>query len=439
MLAYHFWKGEDWPRAYKYNREAGLKAQSFSAYKEAFNFIKAALDALKKLPRTRKHLEQDIDLRFNMRSALFPLGRHDDWAEHVREAELLAREISDNARLAACYNYLTAYHFIQGRHKEAIRVGEEGLRLAESAGDFSITVTTKFHLAIPLFNTGRIERSVKLNREVVEQLSGPAALERHGLSSVPAVVTRGFLAWGLSELGEFEEAETWSRQGIELTKQVKNVFSTALVYASSGFAFLRHGKLDTALKLLQKADRLGREADMQSISSYIAGSLGDVYLLLDRPDDAIPILEKAVEPQSLDSSVISTIHPISVLAEAYRLTGQIKKAVKTAEEALRVFRQTEEICFGAWAIYVMAKIQSETGSEQIGQATHTYRRAISLAEELKMRPLLAHCHLDLGKFYNGRGEIKKARSELMKAIDLYRSLDMRFWLPKTEALLSEVS
>ena len=45
------------------------------------------------------------------------------------------------------------------------------------------------------------------DREVAQQLSGPEALERHGFSSVPAITVRGFLAWGLSEVGEFEEAE----------------------------------------------------------------------------------------------------------------------------------------------------------------------------------------------------------------------------------------
>ena len=178
---------------------------------------------------------------------------------------------------------------------------------------------------------------------------------------------------------------------------------------------------------------------MQSILSFIAGSLGDVYLLLGRPDDAIPILEAAVEPQNLDSSIISTIHPISALAEAYRLSGQIAKAIRTAEEALRVSRQTEEICFGAWALYVMAKIQSESGSEQVEQATLIYRGAIDLAEKLKMSPLLAHCHLDLGKFYIKSRRIKEARTELMNAIDLYRSLDMRFWLPEAEARLCEIA
>ena len=439
MLAFHYRRAEDWSRAYKYNRDAGLKAQSFSAYIEALNYLKAALDALKKLPRTRAHLEQGIDLRFNMRSALFPLGKHDDWADHIRKAELRAREISDNTRLANCHNYLLSYYFIRGRHKEAIRIGEEGLRLAESAGDFSVEVTTKYHLGFPLFYTGQIERAVALHREAAKQLSGPAALERHGLSGVPSVLTRGFLAWMLSELGEFEEAEMYARQGIELADHVKNVFSTALVYVHSGFAYMRHGNLETAKKLLQKANTLGREAELHSILSYVAGGLGDVYLLLGRPDDALPILEEGVAPQNLDSSISSSIHPITALSEAYRLNGQIAKAILTAEEAMQIYRQTEEHCFGAWALYGMAKIQSEIGSGQTEQATHTFRQAIDLAEELKMRPLLAHCSLELGQFYIRSGKYEKARSELMKATDLYRSLGMRFWLPKAEAILGELS
>ena len=90
MLAYHYWRGKDWSRAYRYNREAGLKAQSFSAYIEALNFLEAALAALKKLPRSRSHLEKEIDLRHNMRSALFPLGRHEDWANHVQKVSYQA-------------------------------------------------------------------------------------------------------------------------------------------------------------------------------------------------------------------------------------------------------------------------------------------------------------------------------------------------------------
>jgi class 3 adenylate cyclase/tetratricopeptide (TPR) repeat protein len=438
MLAFHYWRAEVWSCAYRYNREAGLKAQSLSAYIETLSYLEAALEALKNLPRTRNHFEQEIDLRFNIRSALFPLGKHEDWADHIRKAELRAREISDNARLANCHNYLSAYYFICGRHKEAIRVGEAGLRLAESAGDFSVKVTTKYHLGLPLFYSGQIERAVELHREVAKQLSGPAALERHGLSGVPSVLSRGFLAWWLSELGEFEEAEMYSQQGIELAGKVRNHYNTAFMQAISGLNYLRRGELNTALEFLQKANSLVRVADIRSIFSFVTSSLGYTYLLTGRPDDALPILEEAVKPQNLDSSILSSVYPMTALSEAFRLKGQLAKAFETAEEALRIFRKTEERCFGAWTLLVMAKIQSEYGSDQIEQAKQTYCQAIELAENLKMRPLLAHCSLEFGQFYTRNGENEKARSELMKASDLFRSLGMRFWQPKVDAMLNDV-
>jgi hypothetical protein len=52
-----------------------------------------------------------------------------------------------------------------------------------------------------------------------------------------------------------------------------------------------------------------------------------------------------------------------------------------------------------------------------------------------MRPLQAHCHLGLGTLYATTGEREQARTELAAAIDLYRAMDMTFWLPQTEAAL----
>jgi tetratricopeptide (TPR) repeat protein len=397
------------------------------------------LIGLKKLPHSKAHLEQEIDLRFSMRSALFPLGRHDDLADHVRKAELLAKEINDNARLASCYNYLASHHWIRGRHKESIRLGEEGLHLAGSAGNFSVEITTKFHLGIPLLYTGEIERQVALHREVAQRLSGPSALERHGLSSVPSVTARGFMTWGLSELGEFEEAEMWALQAEALADQVINAFSTAFIQACSGLNYLRKGEFDTALIFLEKANNLVRKADIQSIFSFVAGSLGYTYLLLERREEALPNLEEAVKPQNLDFSLVSAIYPLTTLSEAYRLNGQIAKAFESAEKALHIYRQTEEHYFSAWALFVMSKIQSDNNSEQPDQAKQRYIQAIDLADKLKMRPLLAHCHLEFGQYCTRTGENEKARFELLKAIELYRFLGMKFWQPKAEAILSEVS
>jgi hypothetical protein len=73
-----------------------------------------------------------------------------------------------------------------------------------------------------------------------------------------------------------------------------------------------------------------------------------------------------------------------------------------------------------------------------GRADRPDREALALAEVLGMRPLQAHCHLGLGTLFATTGQREQARAELSTAIDLYRAMDMPFWLPQAEAALAQV-
>jgi hypothetical protein len=53
---------------------------------------------------------------------------------------------------------------------------------------------------------------------------------------------------------------------------------------------------------------------------------------------------------------------------------------------------------------------------------------LALATEVGMRPLVAHCHLDLGRLYRHTGGQARAREHLATAATLYREMDMSFWL-----------
>jgi hypothetical protein len=73
---------------------------------------------------------------------------------------------------------------------------------------------------------------------------------------------------------------------------------------------------------------------------------------------------------------------------------------------------------------------------EIEQAETHYHQALTLANELGMRPLQAHCHRGLGTLYCQTGQSEKARAELSMAIEMYRDMKMTFWLPETEAALA---
>ena len=68
-----------------------------------------------------------------------------------------------------------------------------------------------------------------------------------------------------------------------------------------------------------------------------------------------------------------------------------------------------------------------------------YRQALTLATELEMRPLVAHCHLGLGRLYRCTEDGAKATEHLGAAATMYREMGMRFWLEKAEAELKELA
>ena len=89
-------------------------------------------------------------------------------------------------------------------------------------------------------------------------------------------------------------------------------------------------------------------------------------------------------------------------------------------------------------MYLLGEIAvRRTPPEHTLAAAH-YQQALSLAEELSMRPLQAHCHLGLGTLYLKTDRPKPARAELTTAMALYRVMDMTLWLPQAEAALAQV-
>ena len=55
-----------------------------------------------------------------------------------------------------------------------------------------------------------------------------------------------------------------------------------------------------------------------------------------------------------------------------------------------------------------------------------------------MRPLQAHCHKGLGSLYQKTGREEEARAALTKAVEMYREVEMTYWLEKAEEALAGV-
>ena len=92
----------------------------------------------------------------------------------------------------------------------------------------------------------------------------------------------------------------------------------------------------------------------------------------------------------------------------------------------------------ARALYVLGEIASYDDSLDVDRAVAHYQQAMALAEELRMRPLLAHCHAGLGKLYGENGNLQQAKEHLNTGVAMMREMEMGLWLEKAEAELKEL-
>ena len=93
----------------------------------------------------------------------------------------------------------------------------------------------------------------------------------------------------------------------------------------------------------------------------------------------------------------------------------------------------------ARVLRLLGEIHTHQHPPAVEPAEAHYRQAMAIANELGMRPLLAHCHLGLGTLYARHGRREEACVELSDAIELYRAMEMTFWLPPAEAALVQVA
>jgi tetratricopeptide (TPR) repeat protein len=167
-----------------------------------------------------------------------------------------------------------------------------------------------------------------------------------------------------------------------------------------------------------------------------AARLGAAYTLAGRLDDALPILERAIELIEAGQGGAETVCALTAIAEVYLRNGHITAASELASRARTQAMERLERGNEAWAAWLLGEIAARRSPSDCREAETCYRGALALAEELEMRPLQAHCHLGLGKLYRRTCRMDEARAELSVAVTMLREMGMTFWLPEAEQALA---
>ncbi len=436
-LAHHAFQGEMWDKAVAYLRQAGSKARARSAHQEASMYSVLALLALQHLPERRDTYERAIDLRFDLRTSLFHLGEFEQIFEHLQEAETLAEGLGDQGRLARVYDFMAANFNMLGDHDRAVESSRRAHDAAAALGMLRLQVATNFHLGAAYYSLGAYRQTIDALRPNVESLETELLRGRSDAPSLRSVVSRTWLVWSLAELGAFPEGIAYAEEGMRIAEQIDRPDSLINAYSGAGFLYLRQGALPRAIPLLERGFGLYQDWEIPLLFPLVASALGAAYALSGRVAEALPLLEQAVAHAASMKVMDFQSYRLACLGEAYLLSGRTDDAMARAVYALELSRAHKERGWEAYAFRLLGDIAVQRDSPEVEHAEEHYRRALVLAEELGMRPLVAHCSLGLGALYAKIGQREQASAELCTASGLFRIMEMTFWLTRVENILTQ--
>ena len=259
-------------------------------------------------------------------------------------------------------------------------------------------MTANLRLGQGYHGWGRYEEAVACLRSNVAVLEGDLKRALFGLAGLPSVFSRCFLVWSLAEVGGFAEGITRGEEAVQIAEEADHPYSLAMARFTAGYLHLRKGDLDRAVGLLERGLALCRKVEMPALLTQVLASLGYARTLEGRLAEGLSLLQESVEPSTFSRSTPFSF-PLLFLGEAGLLAQQSSEAAQTARRALEQARRRSERGWEAWALRLLGDIATHSEPPDIKEAGRLYQESLALAGDLGMRPLVAHCHLGLGKLY----------------------------------------
>src|SRR5262245_3787467 len=353
--------------------------------------------------------------------------------ECLREAEALAERLNDDRRRCRVHAFMTVTHSLLGELDAALVSGARALEIAGRLGDLSLRILATSYLVQANYLRGEYERVIELATGNLAALPADRVYENFGLVVPPSVWDRAWLVMSLTELGRFDEATKYEAEATSLAEPTQHPFTTAIVHFAAGMLQLLKGDWPQARSRIESLVAVARTGNLilhlpraVASSAWALAQLGEASEALNRLREGEQLLERQAEKGI-------AFHR----AWGYHTLGRAGLALQGLDEALRLGCRAVEISqgypgFTAHVLHLLGDIATQPDRFDAESGEAHYRQALALAEPRGMRPLVARCHLSLGKLSRHTGKPQAAQEHLTIATTMCREMGMGFWLEQAE-------
>jgi len=244
----------------------------------------------------------------------------------------------------------------------------------------------------------------------------------------------------LAHLGRFAEMAKGEVEAIRLAESTEHAYTIGETYQAAGVVRLIRGDWAGACSLLEHSIAVLRAGNvLLSLPPSLAGAAWALAQLgeEDRALERVRETELLLEHHAARGLLVMRRWPSRWLARAYLRLGRFDDAQRLSNCAVECL--PPQTGLAAQTFHLLGDIASHpNGFDAEGAQAH-YARALALADPRGMRPLVARCHLGRGTLYRKVGRREEARAALSRSVELFRDMDMTFWLSQAEAELAKTA
>lgn len=237
----------------------------------------------------------------------------------------------------------------------------------------------------------------------------------------------------LGPAGAIRGRHRHAEEAIRIAEGANHPYSLAFAIQGLGSVHLQRGDLPRALPLLERSLALCRGGHYTFILPGAAAGLGYAQVLAGRFSDGLPLLQDAVAQSASIRFMPVHTSQVVMLSAAYGLAGRLEDARQAAERGLSLARTQGQRGVEAQARLALGELEALGAPRTAEHAEEHFRKAMALAAELGMRPLVSRCHLGVARLYRRTGKPLQAQEHLTTAMTMLRDMGMRVWLDQAEA------
>ncbi|MEX3009609.1 adenylate/guanylate cyclase domain-containing protein [Hoeflea sp. TYP-13] len=360
-LAFHAEAAGDDLTALEFFWLAGNRANRSAAGKSLQLIFDRALECIERVGEPAEKMFVNFTLM--VCASLLQLGEFSKMHSHLPRAMELATKQGRKNQICAAMCHIAMVDWFEGRYEDGVTIASEALDMAETMESLPHIFAAQHVLSVLHHAMGDMDRALSLQRSLCDQLSGELETAQLGATGIPGAISRAFLGWFLTEIGEYEESHEYALKSLEISKTCNNSYSEVISLNALGRNQIMTGRTSEAVESLQQAmtivDRHGYDAP----KPHITGLLSTALARSGRADEALDLVEDCFKKAlHLRTGRLEIYYLYAGYAEALFRSGAVERSMPAIDQAIEIGRSINNPSLIAQGLALRAQISSSIKS-----------------------------------------------------------------------------